>query len=41
LEATLKCEKDKTVLIDYQGKEIEVQIIKNQPLVVHLKSFTN
>ncbi len=41
LSASLKSPKDKTVLVDYLGNTIKVQIIKNQSLEINLQNFTN
>jgi len=37
--ATLKSQKDKTVLVDYQGKTIEVQLIEKKPMELDMENF--
>ena len=39
--ATLISQKDKTVVIDYNGKTIKVQLKQNQPKSINTNSFTN
>lgn len=41
LSASLKSPKDKTVLVDYLGHTIKVQLVKNQPVNINLQNFTN
>jgi alpha-L-fucosidase 2 len=41
LSASLKSPKDKTVLVDYLGNTISVQLVNNQPVKISLQNFKN
>jgi len=41
LDATVKSQKDKTVVVDYNGKTIKVQLKQNQPKSINTNNFTN
>jgi alpha-L-fucosidase 2 len=41
LNANLKSQKDKKVLVDYGGKTIEIQLKKNQQITINAQNFAN
>ena len=41
LNATLKSQKDKKVLVESEGRTIDVQLKQNQPLIINSRNFIN